>query len=396
MKSRSQISRRDFLARTAGAAIGVGLGLDLAQRGLGGALTSAHAAEGEEVRGEMRYRRLGRSGVIVSVIAGAGRPETLYPRAIAGGINYWHKLGNWKPPEVLASLPRESFYCDMVIDHLEEDKAIEQFESGLAKSGLEMVDFFKVHSLYQDPGSIKQHPGVLKAFEKLKKQGKTRWLAISQHSNTGPVISACIESGLFDAIQISYNPGLEEECRELLALAKAHDVGVIAMKGLMGGPDRWAAGGDWEKKVGPHLGDSHSVAQGLLRFALAAEGMTAVVPKLANFDQLNDALAAAKRLLTAKEVTALTVFGGTIGASYCRMCGRCEETCPKGIRLAEIFRYQMYWRDYGEMERASHLYAGLLAEKSAAGCDDCGRCQGACPYGRQVASLLREAHTMLA
>ena len=396
MESRSEISRREFLARAAGAAVGVGLGLGLAQAGVRGVSTPAHAGEGADVRGEMRYRRLGRSGVMVSVIAGGGMPEALYPRAIEAGINYWHKLGNWRPPEALTSLRRDSFYCDMVIDHLEEDKATEQFESGLEKSGLEMIDFFKVHSLYRNPEAIEERPGVLKAFEKLKKQGKTRWLAISQHSNTGPVISACIESGLFDAIQISYNPALEEESRELLALAKAHDVGVIAMKGLMGGPDRWAAGGDWEKKVGPHLGDGHSIAQGLLRFALAAEGMTAVVPNLANFDQLSDALAAAARPLTDKETAALTAFGGAVGASYCRMCGRCEGACPKGIRVAEIFRYQMYWRDYGEMEHASHLYAGLPAEESAVGCDDCGRCRGACPHGRQVPSLLREAHTMLA
>jgi len=396
MKSRSEISRREFLARTAGAAVGVGLGLDLARGGVGSISTPVHAGEGEEVRGDMRYRRLGRSGAMVSVIAGGGMPQALYPTAIEAGINYWHKLGNWRPPEALTSLPRESFYCDMVIDHLEEDKATEQFESGLAKSGLEMIDFYKVHSLYRNPEAIKERPGVLKAFEKLKKQGKTRWLAVSQHSNTGPVVSACIESGLFDAIQISYNPALEEESRELLALAKRHDVGVIAMKAMMGGPDRWAAGGEWEKKVGPHLGDGHSVAQGLLRFALSAEGIAAAVPKLANFDQLTDALAAAKRPPTAREMSALTAFGRAVGASYCRMCGRCEEACPKGIPLADIFRYHMYWRDYGEMEYASHLYAGLARERSAVGCDDCGRCQRACPHGRQVASLLREAHTTLA
>ncbi len=69
MKSPSQISRRDFLARTAGAAIGLGLGL--VQSGPGRVPTLARADEGAEARGEPRDR-----------MQGANRSDDLYSRVL--------------------------------------------------------------------------------------------------------------------------------------------------------------------------------------------------------------------------------------------------------------------------------------------------------------------------
>lgn len=396
MGAHSRISRRAFLARAAGAAAGAGLGLGLAARELRGASSHSQSQADEQPGGRMSHRRLGRTGVMISIIAGGGMPEALFPRAIEAGINYWHAVGYWKPPKALTSMPRDSFYCDMVIDHLEEEKAIEQFEAGLAKSGLEMVDFFKIHSRYRTPEEIKEQPGVLRAFEKLKREKKTRWLAVSQHSNIGEVLSACIESGFFDAIQPSYNPALEQEVGAVIDLAKKHDVGVIAMKAMMGGPDQWASGEQWRDSLEPYLRSSRDVAQALIRYALARDGVTAVVPGVRSFEELEQALAAARAPLSTREEAALTALAGAVGGNYCRMCGRCEAACPRGIALADIFRYQMYWRDYGDMERAVGLYAELPAERGAAGCDGCGNCRDACPYGRPVMPLLREAHTMLA
>lgn len=156
METKSGMSRRRFLRRVADTAVGAGLAY-------AGAIDGARAAQkktpppseppgaarhpppsrfaaaepppAEEVRGKMTYRRLGRTGIMVSVIAGGGMPDALYPRGVELGINYWHKLGNWKPTEAITSRPRESLYCDMVIDSLDEEQALQQFEAGLARYG---------------------------------------------------------------------------------------------------------------------------------------------------------------------------------------------------------------------------------------------------------------------
>jgi len=394
MESKTGITRRSFLKYTANFALGAGIAHVMAAD-----QTEAASTRGRErtegARGKMVYRRLGRTGITISVIAGGGMPEALYPRALELGINYWHKLGNWKPPEVLISCPRESFYCDMVIDSLEEERALQQFESGLAKSGLKMIDFFKVHSLYRSEADIEGKPGVLRAFEKLKKEGKTRWLAISQHSNVGEVLTACIESGRFDAIQLPYNPLRAEEAEKVLTLAKTRDVGVLAMKPMMGGSAGWAQEGEWKDKLNAFFPENRSIAQALVRYCLAAKGMTAAIPLIRNFEQLEEVAAAVQKPITRTEAEGLAMFASA-GPISCRMCGRCEAVCPKGIALADIFRYQMYCRDYGDQEHAYHLYASLPSDRLAARCDGCRRCEAACPYRLPVVSRLREAHAMLA
>ena len=394
MGTKSGMTRRRFLRRVADIAVGAGLAY-------AGAIDEARAAQetrppAEQVRGKMTYRRLGRTGIMVSVIAGSGMPDALYPRAVELGINYWHKLGNWRPTEAITSRPRESFYCDMVIDSLDEEQALQQFEGGLAKSGLEHIDFFKVHSLYRSGDDIKGQPGVLRAFEKLREEGKVRWLAVSQHSRVGEVLSACIESGLFDAIQLPHNPLMAKEVGEVIALAEARDVGVLAMKPLMGGEARWATVGEEVKEtLKPYLPDNKSTAQALLRYALAPKGLAAAVPLIRNFEQLEEAVAAVQKPLTRAQMAGLEVLANAVGVGYCRMCGRCEEACPQGVALSHIFRCRMYAGDYGDLDHASRLYASLPADRSASRCDDCGRCEAACPYGRPVVSSLREAHAML-
>jgi predicted aldo/keto reductase-like oxidoreductase len=394
MEPKTGITRRSFLKYAANFALGAGIAHVAAADEAEDSSTGGRERT-EEVRGRMVYRKLGRTGIMISVIAGGGMPAALYPRALELGINYWHKLGNWKPPEALISCPRESFYCDMVIDSLDEEKALQQFESGLAKSGLEMIDFFKVHSLYRGEADIEGQPGVLRAFEKLKEEGKTRWLAVSQHSNVGEVLTACIESGRFDAIQLPYNPLRAEEVEKVLALAKTHDVGVLAMKPMMGGSAGWAQEGEWKDKLNAFFADNRSIAQALVRYCLAAEGMAAAIPLIRNSEQLEEVAAAVQEPITRAEAEGLAMFASA-GRATCRMCGRCEDVCPKGIALADIFRYQMYCRDYGDQEHAYHLYASLPSDRLAITCDGCRRCEAACPYGLPVASRLREAHAMLA
>jgi len=255
---------------------------------------------------------------------------------------------------------------------------------------------FKVHSLYRTADDIKNEPGVLNAFEKLKTVGKTRWLAISQHSNVGEVLTACIESGRFDAIQLPYNPLATEEAAKVIALAESRDVGVLAMKPMMGGPSNWTQEGEWKEKLKTFFPDNRSIAQALIRYCLAAKGITAAIPLIRSFEQLDEVAAAVQKPLTRAEAQGLMLLGSAAGPASCRMCGRCEAVCPRGIALADIFRYEMYCRDYGDLEHAYHLYASLPADRAAGRCDGCGRCEAACPHRLPVVSRLREAHVMLA
>lgn len=393
-EDRQGLTRREFVKAAAFTAAGAGAILGGIGSGIRGIVSGALGAE-LTGKSQMKYRRLGRTNLMISEIAGSGMPR-LYQTAIDLGVNYWHKMGSaCRDPQLFSKLDRDSFYCDATIDHFDRDQAIGQFTSCLRSSGLEYIDFFKIHSLYARPEWVKTKTGILEAFEYLKQQGKTKFLAVSQHSNIPEILTACIESGLFDAIQPPYNVMSQPQVAEVIALAKKHDVGIICMKTLAVGKN-FTQDQRLRERVKSYLPDNGSIAQALLKYVLATPGVTAAVPLMRNHDQLIEDIGASGGKLTARERKGLEIFVSIMSADYCRMCGACEHACPRGVAIPDILRYSAYYAGYGEARRATQLYAQLEPERKASRCDSCGECEIACPYGLSVVTKLREAHQMLA
>ena len=351
----------------------------------------------------MEYRRLGRTNLKISaIVAGEMHAPMLHERAFELGVNYWHKMGDKIAlPELFAKRDRDSFYCDMVIDTLDKDGAIAQFEWGLKNSGLEMIDFIKVHSLYANAEDVKRGEGIFQAFEQLKKQGKTRFLSAAQHGNTAEVLTACIESGHFDAVQPNFNVFSHDKMHKMIALAKKHDVGVICKKVMIGGGRNWERRPEVKKRVEKYLDSETTLGQSLIKWVLAVPGVTAVVPFMKNLEQLEEDVAAGFRaekitLGSAPNQRALSIFAAGLSDDYCRSCGECVSVCPRGIAVPDIFRYTMYYVGYAEPDRARKMYQDLSPAQTADQCNNCGDCESACPHGLPIRNKLQEAHGLLA
>ncbi len=391
------LSRRQFLKKAGLAAAGAA-GTLIAMRS---GLPPLFADEEAPVR--MEYRRLGRTGLKVSVVVAGEMPTPLlHERAFELGVNYWHKMGNWALPEFFAKKDRDSFYCDMVVDTLNKDGAIAQFEWGLKHSGLKMIDFIKVHSLYRKPEDVKRGEGIFQALEYLKKQGKARFLAVAQHGNTAEVLTACIESGHFDAIQPNFNVLSKKNMHEMIALAKKHDVGVICKKVMVGGERFWKKRPGLKKKVEKYLVSKNTLGQALLKWALAVPGVTAVIPLISNLKHLEEDIAVG---LSAKKAPksgslpnqrALELFAEALSDDYCRSCGECISACPRQIAVPDILRYAMYYVGYAQIDHARQMYQNIPSSQAANECDACGVCEPACPNGLPIIGKLREAHALLA
>lgn len=397
---KKEIDRRQFIKKaclyTAGAV------------GTIGSLASGQQpiVSGSSVPGKMTYRRLGRTGLDISVVV-AGEMDfiPMHERAYELGVNYWHKVGNFEHPgpEFFKGKDRDSIYCDMVIDTLDKDGAIAQFEWGLKQSGLEMIDFMKVHSLYRDPKDVKKYSGIFKAFDSLKKQGKTRFLSVAQHYMTAEILAACIESGLFDAIQPNFNVFSHPEMFDLIGLAEKQDVGVICKKVLAGGARNWQRNPGRKRQVEGEFQKSQlTLGQALLKWALDIPGVTAVVPLITNFEHLEEDIAvgfdtmAFSRFGAQSYKSTLKDFADDGSRDYCRSCGQCESVCPQNIAVADIFRYELYFSGYGNTERARKLYGEIPVDQNALQCDSCSACEAACPNKIPIVFKLQQAHSILA
>ncbi len=73
-------------------------------------------------------------------------------------------------------------------------------------------------------------PEIYEAFEKLKKQGKVRFLGVSAHNDPAGVLRGAMESGVYSLAMVACNIVNWEYVKPAIEEAHRHDFGVIAMK----------------------------------------------------------------------------------------------------------------------------------------------------------------------
>jgi predicted aldo/keto reductase-like oxidoreductase len=383
----SRLTRRGFLGRSVAAAGALA----------GGALPATLAGAQDEPQKRVVYRTLGRTGFKVShVVAAWDWNEWLYGEAVDAGINYWHKIAGWPQlPDPIRALDREAWYCDIAIDSFEEDGAYEQFEWARKNLGLEYIDAMKLHSICKTPEDVTAKTGYLKAFERLKGEGKVRHLAAAQHGAELPAIcAAMIESGHFDHLQPALSVAPTPDVLTMLELAKQHNVGIIAKK-VMGGVNRAKQDAQVRAEVEKHLGKDGKWGAAVIKTVLSYPGVTAVTPRCANYQQFVENLSTEGLELTPGEVGAVEAIRRYARAEQCSYCGKCLASCPQGVAIADTLRYATYCLTYGLATQAGRLYARLPAERRAEACRDCGTCERVCPQGMKVRRKLREAVALI-
>jgi predicted aldo/keto reductase-like oxidoreductase len=123
------------------------------------------------------------------------------------------------------------------------------------------------------------------------------------------------------------------------------------------------------------------------------DGLVITIKTVSHLDHY---LQASGKSFTAADRKVLDQYARIYGKEYCRTgCNICEAGCSRGVEIANILRYQMYFKDYEMEKRAMEGYAGL--RKNAKSCLSCETtpCAGACPYGLPLKVLLTEAHKNL-
>ena len=246
------------------------------------------------------------------------------------------------------------------------------------------------------------------ACQKLKKQGKIRFIGISEHVPAAH--RPRVQDGLVDFIFQPYNymnlaKWTEKTDRlgteKLFELCKEKDVGVIVMKPMTGHfiPN-------WGKetsnpKVAKLLEElkefgTKNLYQAFLMWIMknpnvhcAAVGMTTV------HQVVEDCEAVAKKL-TRRHERLLEHYAAAATDDYCRMCETCVPSCPRGIPIPDILRYRMYYKNYGHRDDARELYADLPDHQQVTACTECGLCTRACPNNLSIIEKLKEAHSLLA
>jgi len=80
------------------------------------------------------------------------------------------------------------------------------------------------------PYELLNHPEIFEAFEKLKQQGKVRFLGVSAHNDPGGILDAAVKAKVYSAAMVAYSIVNRRFVEPALERARRADLGVIAMK----------------------------------------------------------------------------------------------------------------------------------------------------------------------
>lgn len=402
-------SRRQFL-KTGALVAGV-----TAQSQSTAAVRAAHDT-GNRVR---RYARLGRTGLKISDISfGSSRlrtgEERLVHHALDLGINYFDTAETYtrrQSEQVLGNALRGR-RDDVVIASKTHASASDRKESimaaldgSLRRLGTDHVDIYFNHAV--NSTAKLDNPEWFEFAERARQQGKIRFTGMSGHA--GRLIECldhAFDKDMVDVVLVAHNFGQDPAFYEqfsrgfdlvakhpalprVLARAKALDVGVVAMKTLMGAR---------LNDMRPYERDGASFAQAAFRWTLANPHVDALIISMTSEADIDEFLGASGWQSPALgDRSLLDTYARLNGTSYCRhACNDCAGACPYGVPIADVLRTRMYATDYGDLEFARDEYAALSA--NAAACLSCtGQpCRDACTHGLDIAALCAPAHRMLA
>ena len=309
----------------------------------------------------MQLRVFGRTGMRLSVLGfgcgavgglmvrgDAADQERAVARAIAAGVNYFDTAvlyGDGQSETNLGRVLRKLKPADVVVGTKVrlpsgevgriDDAVRTSLEGSLARLRLDRVDILHLHNPITGDGggsalSVRQVlDEVVPAFERLRQQGKIRFLGLTALGDTA-ALHQVIDARVFDSAQVVYNMLNPSAACELPARYPAQDygrmfertqaagVGVVGIRVLAGGAlsgsaERHPIAGPAPEPIGSAMsydadidrarrlmplveeGFTASLTEAATRFALSHPAMGTILVGMATPQQFEDALTAAEK-----------------------------------------------------------------------------------------------------
>ena len=354
----------------------------------------------------MEYRVLGKTGLKVSAVSfGVMRltePAVLF-KALDLGINYFDTAESYQNGNnekmlgtVLKQHGRKKVFIatkihpfDFSAQELEKSRPRDRktlnalFDKCLERLQTDYVDVFFIHNIMVAGQQTNEE--VLAFVEKIKKDGKARFVGISIHDPRCyvDVVNQVATAKVYDVILAWFNFKSPPEYIEALKRAAKANVGIIAMKTQAGGyPDAATAG------ISPQ--------QAALRWALQQPYVSCAIPGMVNIEQVVENVGAVEKKVGWRDRKSLHCYYAAIKDKYCIMCGQCAETCSNKIDVYAINRALMYCEGYKDFEQGRQTYRELASSRNARACLSCSSPTFTCANGMQICERMRYAHSLFA
>jgi aryl-alcohol dehydrogenase-like predicted oxidoreductase len=340
----------------------------------------------------LRYQKLGRTGLTPTRVAFGcmiTSDGSVVERAADLGINYFDTArgyqggNNERMVGAALKAKRKQVYISSKTHAATKTRALEDLETSLRTLGTDYLDIWYQHGVSSAEGLTSE---VLEAHESAKKDGKARFTGVSTHMGQAAVIDAAIQCGKIDVVLLAYNFTMGAGLDGAVEKARSAGIGLVAMKVMAGGFRKVDPGNKFYSTL------KRDGAMGAaLRWVLKNPKIDTTIPSMTDMDQLEENLKGMSSKFTEADQSILSAYLERIGPLYCRMCGKCEGTCSKGLPVADVLRFLTYADGYGQFALGRERFLELPQEVTSVRCRECSVCSVHCANGVRVAKRLSRA-----
>ena len=376
----------------------------------------------------MQYRRLGKTGLMVSEIGFGGEwlerhnyeeCKAAIDRADELGINI---LDVWMPePNVRTNIGKalvgrrdrwfiqghigSTWQNGQYVRSRDLDICKAAFEDLLTRLQTDYIDLGMIHYIDSESDWETAINGPFMDYVKeLKEKGVIRHIGMSTHN---PVMAKrAVECGFAEMMLFSINPAFDllpptddlntyfaEEYREdlggidpvraeLYKLCEQNDVGLTVMKG-------YAGGRLFDAKRSP-FGVALTPVQ-CIHYALTRPAVASIMVGYDTPEHVEQAVAYETASAEEKDYAGVLANApkNTFGKGECTYCGHCKP-CPAEIDIAMVNKYYDLAAMQPEVPGSVKGHY-LELEHKAGACIGCKSCESRCPFGVKIADRMKKA-----
>ena len=372
----------------------------------------------------MEYRKMENLGISTSLLGfGCMRFPTnadgsideeealaMIDRAYQAGVTYFDTaypyhggMSEVVTGKALARYPRDSYYLatKLPLWSVKTIADVERiFSEQLERLQKDHVDFYLMHALGKDRWRFAKELDVLGYCERLRAEGKIRYLGFSFHDDY-EAFEEIITSYKWDFCQIQLNYMDKDTQATLKGVELAEKLGIpiVVMEPVKGG-SLANLPSEGINELFQKMRPGATASSWALRYAGSFDNVKVVLSGMSTMEQVEDNLRTFKdfKPLSEEEYALVEDVADTLkgrvqnGCTNCRYC----MPCPAGVDIPRCFGIWNQYHIYENVNEARWNWKnGIDEANKASNCVKCGKCEQACPQHIAIREDLARLQTEL-
>lgn len=328
----------------------------------------------------MEKVRLGRTNLVVTRLGWGGIPiqrvsesesVPVIQAVINMGVNLLDTARAYTDSEHKIGLALKGVDKPVIISSKSQKRNVaiyEDIHESLRQLQVKKIHIYHLHNLQAgaDYETVMSPGGAYEGLLRARDEGLIDHIGITSHSLG--MLERAIEDGRFDVIMACYSFLEPAAADKVFPLAKAKDIGILAMKPLSGGViDR----------AGPAL-----------RYVLSTEGIVPI-PGSETIELANEnwKIFMERQGPSNQDSAWIESMRTEYDRQFCRRCDYCQP-CNEKINIQFMLGVKSIFKRLGSRVDEVEWMREMI--KKARNCTECGDCASRCPYQLPIPELLKE------